>query len=136
MAKSNGAYWGFVAAGLMNLVGVLVFSKALTNDYLVELSPIVASRFGLVLIMLWGIAYLVVARNHAAVPALVLVFAVEKAIYVTTWIIWMADYGSDFGAIWARDPLTAIFYAVYGPNDLFFGILFTWVGLREWFHRA
>ena len=86
--------------------------------------------------MLWGLAYLAVARNYAAVPTLVLVFAIEKAIYVTTWIAWMSSWGSDLGSIWTRDPLTAIFFVIYGPNDLMFGIFFAWVGMRAWFHRA
>lgn len=127
---------GFVAAGLMNVLGVLVFSRAFTNDYLTDLHPGVFSRFGLLVVVLWGLAYLATARVYRAAPAIVLVFAVEKAVYAATWFVWLAGHGGDFGAIWRRDPLTAVFYAIYGPNDLLFGLFFLVVGFRAWVDKA
>jgi hypothetical protein len=136
MAVSPRVTWGFVAAGFMNIVGMLLFSKGLTNDYLIELSPNVFNRFGLLCVTLWGLAYLGTARGFRAAPALVLVFAVEKAVYTLTWFVWLADHGSSFGTIWERDPLTAIFYVIYGPNDLLFGIFFAWFGFKAWMQKV
>jgi hypothetical protein len=136
MAFSPRLTWGFVAAGFMNIVGVLLFSRGFTNDYLIELSPNEFSRFGLLVIVIWGLAYLGVARSYPAVPALVLVFALEKAIYTATWFIWLAKHAGAFGMIWERDPLTAVFYAIYGPNDLLFGLFFAWVGFKAWMEKV
>lgn len=121
---------GFIAAAIVNIGGVLIFSRGLTNDYLGELYPEVFGLFGLIGIILWGLAYLSVARRHAAVPLLVLVFAIEKAVYTATWCIWLSNHNNDWSTIWHRDPLTAAFYAIYGPNDLFFCLFFTWC----WWH--
>ncbi len=123
---------GFIAAAFVNTVGVLIFSRGLTNAYLGELYPEVFGSFGLICIMLWGLAYLSVAWRHAAVPTLVLVFALEKAVYSATWFIWLSKHSSDWSAIWQRDPLTATFYAIYGPNDLLFALFFAW----RWYARC
>jgi hypothetical protein len=136
MTTSRTAVWGFIAAGLMNVVGVLIFSGGFTNDELVALSPNVFSRFGLLMIIVWGLAYISVARSYRAVPALVLVFALEKAIYVATWFIWLSNHGGEFSSIYARDPKTAIFYAIYGPNDLIFGLFFAYVGFKAWIEKV
>lgn len=117
---------GFLAAGLMNIVGVLLFSRGLTDDHIGELYPEVFGRCGLICIMLWGLAYIAVARRHEAVPLLLLVFAVEKAVYTATWFIWINEHGGSWIDIWKVDPLTAVFYAIYGPNDLLFGLFFAW----------
>src|SRR5262249_1208001 len=69
---------GFRAAAFVNVAGILLFSLGLTNTALIARNPVVFSRFGLVCIMLWGLAYLAVARAYAQVPLLVAVFAVEK----------------------------------------------------------
>jgi hypothetical protein len=120
---------GFQAAGLVNVAGVLLFSLGFTNASLVAWSPVVFSRFGLVCIVLWGLAYLAVARSYTQVPLLVLVFALEKLVYTATWVDWMRRFGSEWPRLWSESPLTAVFYAIYGPNDLLFGIFFAWVAL-------
>jgi hypothetical protein len=136
MRISRRVTWGFVAAGLMNIAGILVFSKAFTNEYMTSLSPNILSQFGMFCIVLWGLAYLAVARSYPAVPVLVLVFAVEKALYTSSWFVWLANHGSEFGTIWERDPLTAIFFAIYGPNDLLFGLFFAYVGFKGWMAKV
>jgi hypothetical protein len=123
---------GFWAAGGMNIGGVLIFSLGFTNTYLSELFPAVFAPFGLVGILLWGAAYLAVSRSYAAVPALVAVFAVEKAVYTCTWFVWLAEHGAELPAIFARSPVTGVFYVIYGPNDLLFGVFFAWVAWRTW----
>ena len=75
---------GFVAAGLVNVLGVLLVSRGLTGDAVGELYPEVFSRFGLVGIILWGLAYLAAAPRPTGVPALALVFAIGVAKLVET----------------------------------------------------
>lgn len=123
---------GFRLAGLTNIVGVLTFSLAFTNARLGELSPVVFSRFGLVSIMLWGAAYLAVATRWRAVPALIAVFAIEKLVYVVTWIEWMSQHGGELSPLFAESPLTATFYLIYGPNDALFCVFFAAVAWKAW----
>jgi len=49
---------GFIAAGLMNIGGVLLFSHAFTNSAINTADPVVMSNFGLLMIVVWGLAYL------------------------------------------------------------------------------
>ena len=124
----------FRIAGLSNIIGVMVFSLALTNERLIALSPIVLSRFGLVSIMLWGCAYFAVARSYRSVPGLVAVFAVEKAIYGATWIVWLQAHGAELPMLLSESPLTGIFYVMYGALDFMFGTFFAlicWRSMRE-----
>src|SRR5436190_15674160 len=98
---------GFWAAGAFNVLGVLVFSRAGTNTYLSELYPEVFSSFGLLCIVLWGAAYVAAGGRRLPAPELSAVFAVEKAVYVGTWVVWLSRHGGTLAAIWDRDPLTA-----------------------------
>lgn len=121
---------GFRAAGLTNILGVLVFSLAFTNERLVSLSPVVFSKFGLLCIMLWGAAYLAVATRHGAVPLLVGVFAVEKLAYACTWVAWMGSHARELPTLLSDAPLTGVFYAIYGPLDFAFAVFFAGVAWR------
>ena len=42
---------GFIAAALMNIGGVLLFSRAFTNDAINQADPVVMSNFGLLMIV-------------------------------------------------------------------------------------
>lgn len=57
---------GFIAAAIMNIGGVLIFSRCFTNSVINEMDPVVMSNFGLLMIMVWGLAYLGAAN---VVPA-------------------------------------------------------------------
>jgi len=121
---------GFVAAGAVNILGVMLFSKGLTNTYLSELDPQVFSSFGLKVILLWGLAYLAVAKTYRAAKWIVAVFALEKLLYFAAWMIWMSAHRADLPAIFEVSPLTGAFFAIYGPSDLFFALFFAWVFFR------
>ncbi len=114
----------FILAGLVNIGGILLFSKFFTNDYLTQVNAQTFSNLSLVLIMIWGAAYIVVAGQISKVPALSLVFAIEKAVYVFDYVSWLQSTPYSLGAIWQHDLLTGTFYAVYGLNDLLFGVFF------------
>lgn len=118
---------GFVIAGLMNMT-VLVFSRFFTNSVIPESDPDVMSNFGLLMIVVWGLAYISVAKNYHSVKWLVGVFAVEKIIYGYIWIKWMLN--NNVLDVFAKDKMAGIFYAIYGVNDWVFFIFFLLVFIR------
>ena len=121
---------GFIAAGLANILGILICSMGFSNALLTSLSPMVFSIFGLLSVILWGLAYLTVARTYSQVPYLVVVFAVEKLVYVITWILWLTQSGQTLPGLFSQSPITAIFFALYGLNDLVFGLFFAAVATK------
>ncbi len=124
---------GFLLAGLANVFGILLFSKFFTNTAIAEASPLVMSNFGQLMIIVWGFAYISVMNSYESVPWLSLLFAVEKLIYVITWVIWISN--NDLTFLYAKDLLAGMFYTVYGLNDflsmLFFGWTF-WLNRKEY----
>lgn len=122
---------GLVVAGLLNIAGVLLVSRGFTNPYLGSLFPELFSNWGLACIVLWGLAYLAVSGCGPQVPALLAVFAVEKAFYAASWLWWQAGHAAQMPQIWATDPLTGFFYAGYGPLDLAVGLYFASRALRH-----
>ena len=115
---------GFLLAGLMNL-SALLFSRFFTNSTINEVDPAVMSNFGLLMIVIWGLAYMSVAKNFHAVKWLVGVFAVEKFIYGCVWANWMIN--NDLKEVFKKDTMAGMFYSVYGINDWLFFLFFTWV---------
>ncbi|WP_026976423.1 hypothetical protein [Flavobacterium tegetincola] len=117
---------GFVLAGLMNIGGVLIFSRFFTNTVIPETDPTVMSHFGLLMIVVWGIAFLAMSQKYKPLKWLIGVFIIEKLIYGVTWTLWMIK--NDLAAVYQKDVMAGIFYTIYGINDwiffLFFGIVF------------
>jgi hypothetical protein len=111
-----------MAAGLTNILGILLFSRGFHNPHLGQAFPGLFGNWGLVCIMLWGLAYLSVASSYKKVPLLIAVFALEKAVYVASWLWWLSHH--DLAALWAQDPLTGAFFALYGIIDLGFCLFF------------
>jgi drug/metabolite transporter (DMT)-like permease len=118
---------GFILAGFMNL-SVLIFSLLFTNEAIPEFDPQVMSTFGLVMICIWGIAYIAVAKNYQHVKWLVGVFVFEKLIYGVVWIEWILN--NDISKVFERDLLAGMFYSVYGLNDLLFCAFFLSVFIK------
>jgi hypothetical protein len=77
---------GFITSGLMN-ASVLIFSRLFTNATIPEFDPTVMSNFGLLMILIWGLAYLSVAKKYHEVRWLIGIFAIEKLIYGCVWLI-------------------------------------------------
>ena len=115
-------------AGFANILGVLVFSKLFTSKAIPFFDPVAMSTFGLVLIIVWGLAYIAVSKAHAQVKWLVAVFAVEKLVYVIHWIDWLTT--NQLGKVYEADFLAGVFYSIYGVNDLIFMAFFAYVFLR------
>lgn len=118
---------GFLLAGAYNIFGILVFSKFLTSPSLSSIDPDTFSRLGQIAIILWGIAYLSVAKSYQHVPLLILTFAIEKLLYSFTWLNWIYEKWATIPAIAEDSLLAAIFYSVYGIGDIASCIFFSWV---------
>lgn len=126
---------GFIVAGLVNIVGILVISQGMTSTTLGAADPVFA-KFGIIMIILWGLAYIGTAPYAQQAVFLPLVFAVEKAVYTVNWVVWMDDHGEKIDAIREADPLAGFFLNGYGINDGLFGVFFLIVALVNWRKRA
>lgn len=113
---------GFLIAGLANILGVLTFSKFFTNQVMMETQPDVMGYFGLISIVLWGMAYIAVRKTYTVLPWLVAVFLIEKIIYVAVYIKWFSN--NSLSAVYDQDLFAGIFYTIYGANDFIFGVFF------------
>jgi hypothetical protein len=124
---------GFILSGITNIAGVGLFSKLFTNSTIPAFDPVVMSNFGLLMIMVWGAAYIAVAPVYDKVKWLVAVFAIEKLIYGVVWVHWLLHH--SLSDVFQEDLLAGIFYSVYGINDWCFFIFFSFVFLRLWKKR-
>ncbi len=117
---------GFYLAGAANILGVLIFSLGFTNRHISSVYPEVMSVFGLVMIIVWGLVFIAAgySENFRYLSA---VFAIEKTAYVISWFMWILRPEANLSAVFHQSVLSGIFYAVYGANDLLFGIFFIWV---------
>lgn len=116
---------GLIAAALMNIGGVLIFSRAFTNVAVNQADPVVMSNFGLVMIAVWGLAYLGAATISSNIKWLAGAFAVEKLVYVVVWILWHS--GNSLTDLYSKDAFAGVFFSIYGINDFVFMLFFAWV---------
>ena len=117
---------GFILAAFMNF-NVLLFSRGFTNVAINEADPVVMSNFGLLMIVVWGLAYLAAANIGTGIKWLAGVFAVEKLIYGVIWVNWLL--GNSLEGVYEKDLFAGLFYSVYGINDFVFMLFFAWVFL-------
>jgi hypothetical protein len=120
---------GFIAAGLMNIGGVLLFSRAFTNSAINDADPVVMSNFGLLMIAVWGLAYLGAAAIKANVKWLAGAFALEKLVYVVVWVMWLSN--NSLQQLYVKDFFAGAFYSIYGLNDFVFMLFFGRVFLSQ-----
>ena len=116
---------GFIAAGLTNIGGVLLFSRGFTNVAINNADPVVMSNFGLVMIAVWGLAYLGAAAIDSNIKWLAGAFAVEKLVYVVVWVMWLSN--NSLAQLYAKDMFAGAFFSIYGLNDFAFMLFFAWV---------
>ncbi len=120
---------GFVVAGLMNIGGVLLFSRAFTNQAINNADPVVMSNFGLLMIVVWGLAYLGASTISTNVKWLAAAFALEKLVYFVAWIMWHSQ--NSLAQLYSKDMFAGAFFSIYGLNDFVFMLFFTWVFLSR-----
>ena len=114
----------------MNIGGVLLFSRAFTNTAVNQADPVVMSNFGLVMIAVWGLAYLAASSIKSNVKWLAGAFAVEKLVYVVVWAMWHSN--NSVAQLFSKDVFAGVFFSIYGINDFVCMLFFAWVFL---FHR-
>ncbi|SUB90589.1 hypothetical protein [Photobacterium damselae] len=118
--------FGFIASALMNFSGVLILSRGFTNEAINIIDPVVMSNFGLLMIVIWGLAFLGASMITSNVKWLAAAFAVEKLVYVISWLTWFSP--DKLTHAYELDLFAGIFYSIYGLNDfvfmLFFALLF------------
>jgi hypothetical protein len=127
---------GFLVGGCVNFFGSLLVSAGFTNTLLRSMDPVVFSNFGIIAIMLWGLAYVSVSRAYPQVPYLLLVFTLEKLVYTVAWIVWLMRHGDTLPALFSQSFLTATFFATYGVVDFAFGVFFAWVAFLVFRQRS
>jgi hypothetical protein len=114
--------WGFLAAALFNVGGMLVHTRGFTSYPAAALIPSLFGPDGCLLIVVWGLAYAAVARHWAQLPALCAVFALEKAFYTFSWVrFWQV---ASLDAILHEHPGAASLLVAYGLGDGLFGLMF------------
>ena len=114
-----------ITAGLMNIGGVLLFSRAFTNSAINEADPVVMSNFGLLMIVIWGLAYLGTATITSSIKWITGVFALEKLVYVAVWLRWLTE--NNLAHLYSKDFFAGAFFSIYGANDFIFMLFFGWV---------
>lgn len=115
---------GFILAAAMNF-SVIIFSRGFTNTVINEADPVVMSNFGLLMIFMWGLAYLASVNVTSNLKWLAGVFALEKLIYGAVWIKWITE--NNLGPVYSEDLFAGLFYSVYGVSDFIFMLFFGWV---------
>ena len=118
---------GFIIGGITNS-SVLLFSRLFTNPTIAEHDPVVMSNFGLLMIIVWGLAYISVAKKFYEVKWLVGVFVIEKLIYGCIWINWHLNH--SISTVFEQDTFAGVFLSVYGVNDWLFFFFFLYVFVR------
>lgn len=121
--------YGLILAALVNIGGVLTFSQLFSNTAINDADPVVMSNFGLVMIMVWGLAYFAAAMTKGNIRLLVSVFAIEKLVYVGAWVYWLSTH--NLFSLYEADLFAGIFYTIYGLNDLLFMVFFIKVAMYK-----
>ena len=120
---------GLIAAGIINILGALGSSQFFTNPVINETDPIVLSNFGLLMIVVWGMAYIAASTIDGNIKWLALVFALEKLAYVSAWLFWLS--GNKLAPVFAKDFSAGLFFITYGINDFIFMVFFVWLFASE-----
>jgi len=117
--------------GLMNLSLLGFLTPLLNGELLAATDPLFFSWSGVLLIALWGLAYIAVAPIWDKAPWLLLVFAVEKLVFDLRWVHWLTNYGEQsLAALYQQDVMVALFYSGYGIWDGACALVFFWYFLR------
>jgi hypothetical protein len=113
---------GLYLSGIMNISGVLIFSRFFTNKVINEADPVTMSNFGLLMIVVWGLVFLAIVPKWENLKWVIGVFFIEKIIYGLTWSKWIMS--NDLSSVYKKDMMAGIYYTIYGLNDWLFCIFY------------
>lgn len=117
--------------GLVNLSLLGFLTPLLNGDLLAATDPLFFSWSGVLIIALWGLAYIAVAPIWYKVPWLLLVFAAEKLLFDLRWVHWIINHGEQsLPTLYQQDLMVALFYSSYGVWDGACALVFMWCFLR------
>lgn len=122
----NRVSWGFILAGLYNSA-IGIFSYGFGGN-LGAVDPLFSTQ-GCIAIQLWGLAYIALKDRYDVVPAMSLVFCLEKLFYGVHWLLWLSAHGDSLTGLMAHDFLTGLFFYIYGAGDFIFMVFF---GCAAW----
>ena len=116
MSKKSQLLYVYYSAAFVNIIGVLFFTRGLTNQTLMQTDPTLFSRFGLCMIMMWGVCYYACAQAAHHYRSISLAFALEKLIYVCMWVQFLLS-PVDWADLYRQDLFAGLFYSIYGVVD-------------------
>lgn len=116
----------FILSGLMNIVGVLLFSWCFQNTDLGKLDPMF-SQNGLIAVMVLGLFYMGAGFIYHIRPLIILLFGVVKFCYAINWYLWWNNPLGLYQTLEQYDLLTVLFFQLYGPLDFLVGCFFVGV---------
>lgn len=115
---------GIYLSGIMNIGGVLVFSRFFTNKTINEADPQVMSNFGLLMIVVWGLVFVAAAAKWERLKWVIGAFAVEKFIYGITWTKWMMN--NNLSSVYEEDTMAGDFI-LFMDLMIGFSVFFSWL---------
>ena len=111
--------------------GYTYIKPIFTNESLVQIDPTIISSSGLILIIVWGFAFLATSNYYQKNRWIVGVFALEKTTYVAMWCYWYFTKDYTLKSLFDLDFMTGFFYATFGLNDLLFLCFFCYVFFKK-----
>ena len=121
----------FYLAGAVKILGTLTLRRFFTNESLVQIDPTIISSSGLILIIVWGLAFKATTNYYQKNKRIVGVFALEKITYVAMWCYWYFTKDYTLKSLFDLDFMTGFFYATFGLNDLLFLCFFCYVFFKK-----
>lgn len=120
-----------ILIGVVNLTLLGFLTPFMNGELLAAQDPLFFSWSGVLIIALWGLAYIAVAPVWDKVPWLLLVFALEKLLFDLRWVHWIIHNKASLPALYEQDFMVALFYSGYGIWDGACALVFLW-----YFQRA
>lgn len=121
---------GFVVAGIYQIVSILGFNQFFTNRILNETDPIVFSTIGQVLLLLFGLVYLWLAKKFTRAPLLVGLLSFTNFLYAGAWFYWLLTSPEKLDALAGQSMLLFSFFSSYGFAYFLFGCFCAMVAIN------
>lgn len=103
--------------GFVNLLVLGFLLPFMPGELLAAQDPLFFSGAGVLMIGLWGAAYLATINYWQLLPGLMWVFALEKTVFALRWGWWFTEHHNQIPAIAEQSIIVALFYGGYGLWD-------------------